>query len=132
MKKRLTRDRNEDRPKLEDLFTNLLVQAVKDAIKGEPDAIVFLADHGAEIAEKRGIASAERVRKWARNPRYPECLSVVELAERAGYTPKQIHGFIQRGDLICFPDGHGVKIPIKEAERFLKSHHSEERVVCQL
>ncbi len=118
MRRRMTRDRP-DGP--EDLIIGIIVQAVKDALRGDREALDFLLGDGAEIAAAQGIASARRVRAWASNPLYPENFTICQLSRVSGMTINEIDCAIQRGDIECWYDGHAIRIPKREAERWMIS-----------
>jgi len=95
------------------LLYDIIIRAYRDAVDPpdrEPErrdtALRFLRHEGAEIIEALGITTAERVRRWARNPQPPAGLSVADLARQTGLDHQFIKAALKSGELPAFvPNG---------------------------
>jgi len=106
------------------LLHDMLIMAVKDAYKGDPDARAFLADVGADLAHRLGVVDdPESVRAWARDPGAPDALDTQQVASLVGCRREYVSERIRKGDIIAYKDpfsGHSNKymVPVSEAKRF--------------
>ena len=85
------------------LLVNVLVQAVKDALTGKKDALDFLSETGAELAEYLRIANAETVRNWVQEPTAPPTLTISQVAEYVGCNVQTVYKYARNGELPAYP-----------------------------
>jgi len=107
------------------LVHDVLLQACRDALAGDAEAVAWLEDAGAYLAWRIGLVSnPEQVRAWAQQPTPPTGLTIAELRARSGLRQGDIQTAIYTGELPAYPSLTGIGshylIPPAEANAWLR------------
>lgn len=112
------------------LVHDILLQACRDALKGDAEAIAWLEDAGAFLAWRIGLVSdPEQVRAWAQQPTPPTGLNIQQVKELSGFSHGVIQVAIYNDELPAYPSLTGIGthylIPPAEAHAWLRRRKSQ-------